>query len=92
MVAKKVAVSLKHKASWLLPSSRHKLKYLSPTSVQKRKVFTKQERAKHKRTAERYSYSQLSLDDEEHDDVCGIVNEIEKSHKEERLLKLITKE
>ena len=83
LVAKKVAISPKHKASWLLPSSRYKLKYLSPTSVQKRKVLIKQERTKHKHKAECYSYSQLSLDDEQHDDVCGIINEIEKSHKEE---------
>lgn len=83
LVAKKAAVSPKHKASWMQPSSRYKMKYLSPASLQKRKQLIKQERIRDKRIVERYIRTRLTLDDEQHDEVCGIVTSIENSHKDE---------
>ena len=59
------------------------MKYLSPASLQKRKQLIKQERARDKRIVEQYNRTQLTLDDEQHDEVCGIINSIENTHKDE---------
>ena len=32
---------------------------------------------------EQYNHTQLTLDDEQHDEVCGIINSIENTHKNE---------
>lgn len=83
LVAKKVAISPRRKASWVQPSSHFKMKYLSPASLQKRKQLIKQERARDKRIVEQYNRTRLTLDDEQHDEVCGIINSIENTHKDE---------
>ena len=64
-------------------SSHCPMKYMSPTSQKKRKQNTQQERAKHLIQLQKYSHTELTLDDDQHDELCKLMATIEERGTEE---------
>ena len=79
----KSAVSSPDKVKRQQPSSHCPLKYMSPTSQQKRKENTQRERAKDRTQLQKYSHTELTLDDEQHDELTKLMEAIDKSGEEE---------
>ena len=59
------------------------MKYMSPASQKKRKENTQQERAKHLIQLQKYSHTELTLDDDQHDELCKLIATIEERGTEE---------
>lgn len=59
------------------PSSNCPLKYMSPRSQKKRKDFTQRQRARDKKKLQKYAHTELTLDDEQHDELSQIVEAID---------------
>lgn len=59
------------------PSSNYPLKYMSPASVKKRKSNTQQERNKDKRALAKYQHMEITLDDEQNDELVDIMKKVE---------------
>ena len=64
------------------PSSNYPLKYLSPTSLKKRKSNTQQERNKDKKALAKYRHLEVTLDDNQSDELVEIMDKIETVGKE----------
>ena len=73
----KTAVSSSDKVKRQQSSSNCPLKYMSPSSQKKRKESTRRERAKDRSRLQKYSYTELTLDDEQHDELSKLMGAIE---------------
>ena len=73
----KTAVSSPDKVKRQDPSSHCPLKYMAPSSKKKRKGNTLRERAKDRIRLQKYSHAELTLDDEQHDELSQLVDAIE---------------
>ena len=65
------------------PSSSFKLKYLSPASVAQRKKATQTERSADKTKLARCAELEVTLDDEQSDELTNIMNKIEEANEDE---------
>ena len=65
------------------PSSRYKLKYLSPASIRKRKAATQKERSNDKAKLSRLSEFDITLEDDQSDEVSEVLQTIEQQCSEE---------
>jgi len=65
------------------PSSKAKLSYMSPASQAKRKQNSLKERTKDKAKLSKFEKTEVTLDEEQHDEMCNIVNKIEEVGKDE---------
>ena len=65
------------------PSSRYKLKYLSPASLRKRKAATQKERSNDKAKLSRLSEYDITLEDDQSDEVSEVLQTIEQKCSEE---------
>ena len=79
----KTAISSPDKVKRQQPSSHCPLKYMSPSSQKKRKENTQPERAKDRKLLQKYSHIELTLDDEQHDELSKLVDAIEEKGSEE---------
>ena len=79
----KSAVSSSDKVKRQQPSSHCPLKYMSPTSKQKRKENTQRERAKDRTQLQKYSHTELTLDDEQHDELIKLMEAIDQNGDDE---------
>ena len=59
------------------PSSNYPLKFMSPASRKKRKSNTQQERNKDKRALAKYQHMEITLDDEQNDELVDIMEKVE---------------
>ena len=58
------------------PSSRARLSYMSPASQAKRKKLAQYERTSNIRKLKKYEESEVTLDDEQNDEMCNIAEQI----------------
>ncbi|XP_065908252.1 uncharacterized protein [Dysidea avara] len=65
------------------PSSRYKLKYLSPASIHKRKAATQKERSNDKAKLSRLSEFDITLENDQSDEVSEVLQTIEQQCSEE---------
>ena len=65
------------------PPSSFKLKYLSPASVAKRKKAAQKERSADKAKLARYTELEVTLDDEQSNELTNVVNRIEEANADE---------
>ena len=65
------------------PSSHCPLKYMSPTSQKKRKENTQQERTQQIVKLQKYAHTELTLDDEQNDELTKLIATIEERGDEE---------
>jgi len=65
------------------PSSKAKLSNMSPASQLKRKQNVTSERNNDRKKLRKYENTEVTLADEQHDDMCNIVNAIEEVSKED---------
>jgi len=65
------------------PSSKAKLSSMSPASQNKRKQNVTSERNSDKKKLRKYENTEVSLDDDQHDDLCEIVKKIEEVSKDD---------
>ena len=72
-----VGYSPRRKVKRQQPSSNYPLKYMSPASLKKRKSNTQQERNKDKRALAKYRHMELTLDDEQNDELVDIMAKVE---------------
>ena len=72
-----------HKIKRQAPSSKAKLKYMSPASQLKRKQNTLIERNNDKIKLKRYEKGEVTLAEEQHDEMCAIVDRIWEVGKDE---------
>ena len=75
----KTAVSSPNKVKRQQPDSHCPLKYMSPSSQKKRKEYTQRDRAKHKKLLRKYSHTEVTLDDEQHEELSQLVNAIDEN-------------
>lgn len=75
----KTAVSSPDKVKRQQPSSNCPLKYMSPSSQKKRKENTQRERAKDRSRLQKYSHTELTLDDEQHDELSKLIDAIDEN-------------
>ena len=73
----KTAVSSSGKVKRQQPSSTCPLKYMSPTSQKRRKENSQRERDKHRAKLQKYSHTEITLDDEQHDELTKLVEAID---------------
>lgn len=73
----KTAVTSPARVKRQQPSSNCPLKYMSPSSQKKRKEYTQRERAKDRSRLQKYSHTELTLDDEQHDELSKLMDAIE---------------
>ena len=59
------------------PSSHYPVKYLSPASMKKKKQNTQLERSSDKKKLKKYEYTDLILSDEQHEQMCEIMQKID---------------
>ena len=59
------------------PSSNYPLKYMSPASLKKRKGNTQQERNKDKKALANYRHMEVTLDDEQSNEMVEIMDKID---------------
>ena len=59
------------------PSSRARLSYMSPVSQAKRKKLAQYERTSNIRKLKKYEDNEVTLDDEQNDEMCSIVEQIQ---------------
>ena len=59
------------------PSSNYPLKYMSPASLKKRKSNTQQERNKDKKALAKYRHMEVTLDDDQNDEMVEIMDKID---------------
>ena len=69
--------SPERKAKRQAPSSRAKLSTMSPASQFKRKQNAQAERTNDKKKLRKFENTEVTLDEEQHDEMCTIVNKIE---------------
>lgn len=72
----KTAITPPNRVKRQQPSSHCPLKYVSPSSQKKRKENTQRERAKDRKLLQKYSHTELTLDDEQQDDLSKLVDAI----------------
>ena len=65
------------------PSSKAKLSYMSPASQLKRKQNVISERNSDKKKLRKYENTEVTLTDDQHEDMCSIVKTIEESSKDD---------
>ena len=65
------------------PSSNYKLKHLSPASAQKRKKATQRERSADKAKLAKYEHLDVTLDDDQNDELNAVIEKIEEQHNDE---------
>ena len=65
------------------PSSKAKLSYMSPASQSKRKQNALTERNNDKRKLTKYEKTEVTLADEQHEEMCAIMNKVEEVDKAE---------
>ena len=75
----KTAVSSPNKVKRQQPDSHCPLKYMSPSSQKKRKEYTQRDRAKHKKLLRKYLHTEVTLDDEQHEELSQLVNAIDEN-------------
>ena len=75
----KTAVSSPDKVKRQQRSSNCPLKYMSPSSQKKRKENTQRERAKDRSRLQKYSHTELTLDDEQHDELSKLIDAIDEN-------------
>ena len=73
----KTALSSPDKVKRQQPSSNCPLKYMSPSSQKRRKENTQRERAKDRLQLQKFSHTELTLDDEQHDELSQLMDAIE---------------
>ena len=73
----KTAVSSPVKVKRQQTSSNCPLKYMSPSSQKKRKENAQRERAKDRSRLQKYSHTELTLDDDQHDELSKLMDTIE---------------
>lgn len=56
---------------------------MSPSSQKKRKENTQRERAKDRSRLQKYSHTELTLDDEQHDELSKLIDAIEEKGRKE---------
>ena len=81
-----LAESPSRKLKRQLSSSRARLSYMSPASQNKRKCHAQSERSNLLRKLEKCSESDVTLNDEQHDEMCAIVESIRTEELEKILL------
>ena len=59
------------------PSSHFKIKYVSPASRIKRKQAVQRERSADKVKLAKYDHLDITLDDDQSDELCGVIERIE---------------
>ena len=64
-------------------SSNYKLKHLSPASAQKRKKATQRERSADKAKLDKYDHLDVTLDDDQNDELNAVIEKIEEQHNDE---------
>ena len=64
------------------PSSNYPLKYMSPASLKKRKSNTQQERNKDKKALAKYGHLEVTLDDDQSDEMMEIMDKIDTVEKQ----------
>ena len=79
----KTAVSSPAKMKRQQSSSHCPLKYMSPSSQKRRKENTQRERAKDQSRLQKYSYTELTLDDEQHDELSKLMDAIDERGSED---------
>lgn len=72
-------VTIQDKENRVQPSSHFPVKYLSPDSQKKKKRQTQLERKRDKKMLKKYECVEVSLNDEQHDDMCAIIDKISQS-------------
>lgn len=72
-----VGYSPRRKVKRQQPSSNYPLKFMSPASHKKRKSNTQQERNKDKRALAKYRHMEVTLDDEQNDELVDIMEKVE---------------
>lgn len=75
---KAATVTQSEKENRLKPSSHFPEKYLSPQSLKKKKQNTSQERIKDKRLLKKCSNMDVTLDDNQHEQMCEVIEQINK--------------
>ena len=72
-------VTVQDKENRVQPSSHFPVKYLSPDSQKEKKRQTQLERKRDKKMLKKYECVEVSLNDEQHDDMCAIIDKISQS-------------
>ena len=65
------------------PSSHFKVNYLSPASALKRKQAAQQERSADKAKITKYESLEVTLDDDQSDELSSVIDKIEEQHQDE---------
>ena len=73
----KTAVSSSVKVKRQQASSTCPLKFMSPTSQKKRKDNSQRERDKHRAKLQKYGHTEITLDDEQHDELVKLMEAID---------------
>lgn len=71
-----VTVSPGEKENRLKPSSHFPEKYLSPQSLKKKRKNVNHERALNKRLLEKYESMDVTLNEEQHDEMCSFIEQV----------------
>ena len=73
----KTAVTSPVRAKRQQPTSRCPLKYMSPASQKKRKENVQQDRSRNTKLLQKYSHTEVTLDDDQHEELSALVNAID---------------